>query len=229
MLLCFPGELTHRFLFWLREPPMATAEMLLRIYSGCFVTETLFTLTSFTFASPSHSHCAVAHHTSHTCHHLNTQPLLCALMLQNPQARRYKCSHVNGSARAPPLRSSLSLSLSLSMHTHSWRLNRQCLQKKSVWVWRICVTMSWGYLAGVRVLFKCERAPSFVGRLNSRSQMEGEGWKMMEGEMVDTHSPTCCSTAPPTCCDALHKSALKHFLHHNKHTDTFISATNLTF
>lgn len=111
MLLCFPGELTHRFLFWLREPPMATAEMLLRIYSGCFVTETLFALTSFTFASPSHSYCAVAHHTSHTCHHWNTQPLLCALMLQNPKARRYKCSHVNGSARAPPLRSSLSLSL----------------------------------------------------------------------------------------------------------------------
>lgn len=26
MLLLFPGELTERFLFWLMEPPMATAE-----------------------------------------------------------------------------------------------------------------------------------------------------------------------------------------------------------
>lgn len=52
--------------------------------------------------------------------------------------------------------------------------------------WRTCVTVSRGYLAGERVLFKCERAPSFVGQLNSRSKMSGEGWKMMEGEMVET-------------------------------------------
>lgn len=41
MLLCFPGELTNRFLLWLREPPMATAEMLFRIYPSCFVPKTV--------------------------------------------------------------------------------------------------------------------------------------------------------------------------------------------
>lgn len=77
MLLCFPGEPTDRFLFWLREPPMATAEMLRWIGSGCFVTETLrdplrphqasplllLHTPRLNMGTPTLQHCAVAHHT----------------------------------------------------------------------------------------------------------------------------------------------------------------------
>lgn len=49
----------------------------------------------------------------------------------------------------------------------------------------MCVSVChWGYLAGARVLFKRERVSSFVSQLNTRSQMQGEGWKMMEEEVA---------------------------------------------
>lgn len=41
-----------------------------------------------------------------------------------------------------------------------------------------------GYLAGVRVLSKRERVSSIVSQLNTTSEMQGEGWKMMEGELA---------------------------------------------
>lgn len=177
MLLCFPGELTDRFLLWLREPPMATAEMLFWNYSGCFVTETLFVPSQ---VSPLHS---LAHHqnpptalcccSSNTCPHWHIQPLLCSLMLEDPEGEVPLLS--------PLLLSRLSTLMSLSLSLPAQLEIKQAVPSKeecvgvSVCVWRTCVTVSWGYLAGVRVLFKCERAPSFVGQLNSRSQMEGEG------------------------------------------------------
>lgn len=48
----------------------------------------------------------------------------------------------------------------------------------------VCISVSWGYLAGVRVLFRRERVPSIVSQLNTRSEIQGEGWKMMEGELA---------------------------------------------
>lgn len=47
----------------------------------------------------------------------------------------------------------------------------------------VCVRLSWGYMAGVRVLFKTERVSSIVSQLNTRSEIQGEG-EMMEGELA---------------------------------------------
>lgn len=52
-----------------------------------------------------------------------------------------------------------------------------------VWVC-VCACVSRGYLAGLRVLFKRERVFSIVGQLNTRSEIQGEGWNMIEGELV---------------------------------------------
>lgn len=133
MLLCFPGELTDRLLFWLREPPMATAGCLPVASNGgdllrpdklhlCFSLAVWLSL-----RSPQAPLSLITHLSSGE--HPASSPLFSPLLADavESEGRKYTCSHVNSSARAQPLRSNVSLSRSSCTHTHSGRLNRQCL------------------------------------------------------------------------------------------------------
>lgn len=128
MLLCFPGELSDRFLFWLREPPMATAGCSLGFSpvapnGGDLLRPDKFHLCfSFTQSgSASEAHTAPLSLITHLSSGEHpASPLLSPLMLWN-QSQKYTCAHVNSSACVQPLRSNISLSftLSLSSCTHT--------------------------------------------------------------------------------------------------------------
>lgn len=124
MLLFFPGELMDRFLFWLREPPMATAEslsvsdlsqMLLKSLSPLKVH---LCLSSIQPGSTSEPHMP--------CYHLTSQPLpvltLLLLMLYNPNGQEYKYSHI---ALLLPRLFTL-VTRSLSTHTHQREITLSC-------------------------------------------------------------------------------------------------------
>lgn len=160
----------------------------------------------FSFAQPgsaSEPRTAPRCRPSHTCHHFNIQPLPCSLMLQNPEGREDQRPHVNSPARAPPLRSNVSLPLPSRTHTVG-RLNRQCLQKKSVCV---CVCgehvspchggnwQGWGYCLNVKEPLLCRSATFQI--LDGGGGMENDEHTHTQPHLL-FHIPTYLLWPPST-------------------------------